>query len=329
MRLLCPHCQESLTVPDSEGGKTVHCTYCGKPFSAPLPYEASTPALAAEPYPVKPEPAAAPAPVVPPPKPAPVAPKSGALPAVTDGWDTPAPPTPLPGPELSGYANVRTLPIDLKVVRWVAPAALFVAFILTFFSWDGLYPGGYGAYTQSAWGCLSAGFAVDPVAEEEFKLAEELGKRTPSNLWLLPYLILLIVVLVVAWAGPVVELMKPKLPAVVQDLWQYRAAALSGGVIILLLLLSAQWASGFGLQRAIKEKAEVLVQDEKGSAATPEKIQRVEMKESMERARWVARTTVWLRLAYLMHLLAALAVVTEALVTLRGNKPVPRVGAMW
>ncbi|HVK14952.1 MAG TPA: hypothetical protein VM597_39805 [Gemmataceae bacterium] len=319
MRLLCPHCQESLTVPDSEGGKTVHCTYCGKPFSAPLPYEASSPALAAEPLP----PASPKADTVP----APFAPKSGQMPSLADGWDTPAPPR--PAPELAGYANVRSVPLDPAVVRWIAPVALFVAFVLTFFSWNGLFPGGHAAYTQSAWGCLTGGFYADPVAEEDLKLTEELGKRTPSNLWLLPYLMLVIPTLVLAWAGPVVGMMNLKLPAPVENLWQYRPAALGGLAIVLLLFLSAQWASGFGLQRAIKEKAEVVVADERAAANTPEKVQKVEMKEAMHRAQFSARTTVWLRLAFLMHLLAALAVVAETGLTLRGNKPAPRLAAMW
>jgi hypothetical protein len=329
MRLLCPHCQESLTVPDSEGGKTVHCTYCGKPFSAPLPYEASTYAVTAEPVPAPPAKVDPPTPGSPAPMPPPAAPppKSVSVPAISEGRDLP--PMPAPDRELSGYVNIRTIPLDLKVIRWIAPAALFVAFILTFFSWDGLYPGGYGAYTQSAWGCLTGGFAVDPVAEDELKLTKELEERTPSNLWLFPYLLLLIPALVIAWSGPVVGLMNLKLPASVQNLWQYRPAALGGVVIIMLLFLSAQWASGFGLQRAIKEKAEVAVADDKAAANTPDKIQRVEMKESMERAKYVPRTTAWLRLAFLMHLLAALAVVAEAGLTLRGNKPTPRVAAMW
>ena len=124
-------------------------------------------------------------------------------------------------------------------------------------------------------------------------------------------------------------MIKPKLPAAVENLWHYRPVALGGVVVLLLVFLSAQWATGFGLQRAMKEKAEVAVADDRATANTPEKVQKVEMKEGTIRAQYAPRTTFWLRLAFLMHLLAAVAVVAEAGLTLRGNKPVPRVAAMW
>src|SRR5213079_261119 len=66
--------------------------------------------------------------------------------------------------ELSGFGRVASFPLDPRVIRWVPAGALFLAFVLTFFPWNGLFPGGYSAYTQSAWGGLFANVSVDPVA---------------------------------------------------------------------------------------------------------------------------------------------------------------------
>src|SRR5437762_14282321 len=35
MHLLCPHCQQPITVPETAAGQSVECRLCGKPFRAP------------------------------------------------------------------------------------------------------------------------------------------------------------------------------------------------------------------------------------------------------------------------------------------------------
>lgn len=336
MRLLCPFCQQSLTLPDSDAGKAVNCMYCGQQFPAPQLYSSASPDPASEspPAPQAPvQPGAAwnppPSPVVETPvseKPSPEKAVPPPPPAV-EGRDLPT--LPPPDREMSGFGHLTSLPIEPAVIRWIAPAALFAAFILTFFSWDGMFPAGYPAYTQSAWGCLTGGVSKDEVAEDELGLGKDLEERVRMNWWLLPYLVLLFPALLLAWAGPVVGLLNVKLPAGLHNLWQYRPALLGVIAVVTLMFLSAQWATGFGLQRAIREKIEADFADKKAAANTPEKVQRVEMKEAMARGEFYVKTTVWLRLAFAMHLLAALAVVIEAGLTLRGSKPPPRVGVMW
>jgi hypothetical protein len=98
---------------------------------------------------------------------------------------------------------------------------------------------------------------------------------------------------------------------------------------LLLLLLMAQWASGFGLQRAVNDWVESEFAETKAAANTPEKLQRWEMQVAMKKGEYHVKTTPWLRLALLMHLIATAAVVTEAGLTLRGKKPPPRLAAMW
>jgi hypothetical protein len=97
----------------------------------------------------------------------------------------------------------------------------------------------------------------------------------------------------------------------------------------LLLVLLAQWASGFGLQRAVNDWIESEYADTKAAANTPEKLQRWEMEVAMKKGEYHVKTTPWLRLTLLLHLVAAGAVLAEAGLMLRGRKPPPRVAAMW
>ncbi len=311
MRLLCPFCQQSLTVPDDSAGKPINCMYCGQQFAAPQLY--STPAPLAESVPV----------TVP----------ASAIPRNLPPQMPEKPPVQLPDSVESaptvGYARTKSLTLNPAVVRWVAPAALFVIFVLTFFSWNGMYPAGYSAYSQSAWGGLFAGFSQDEVAEDELKLAKTFDEKLHTSWWLLPYLPFLILALIVAWAGPILAVSKVKLPGGIEKLWQYRPLLLGGLCVMTLMFLMAQWASGFGLQRAVRDKVESEYAEKKAAANTPEKMQRVEMTAALMQGAAMVRTTPWLRLAVLLHLVAALAVLAEAGLMLRGNKPPPRVGVMW
>jgi hypothetical protein len=318
MRLLCPFCQKAITVPDTEAGKAVHCPECGEQFAAPQLYT-PTPYSVAESRPV-PAPAAN-QPPAPEPVPEtyvsdrPEAPDLGHLPAVDR--------------ELSGYGRVSSFPLDPRVIRWIPAGALFLAFILTFFSWNGLFPGGYSAYTQSAWGALFASMSWDPVAEDALKIKDDLYSRLHSSWFLFFYLFLLFPTVLLAVAGPVVELAKIKLPPAVQQFWHFRPAALGVLCVLTLVFLLAQWASGFGLQRAVQEKVLADFPEKQADQNTPEKQQKWEMRVDAAKGAYHVRTTPWLRLALLMHLLAVAAVAIEAGLMLRGKKPPPRLAAMW
>jgi hypothetical protein len=312
MRLLCPFCQKAITVPDSEAGKAVNCPECGQQFAAPQLY---TPAPSAG---TGAKPAGSPPPV-----------------PETYVTDRPADVTHLPGQarvdqELAGYERIASAPLERRWVRWVPPAALTLVFVLTFFSWDGMYPGGYPAYTQNAWQCLFGSVSNDPVAEEEFKQKEDLDSRVHSNWWLVFFFLFLFLALVVAWAGPVVELAKINLPDEVQKAWKFRPVILAALTLAAFMFLLAQWASGFGLQRAVYEGIESKFAPMKAAAKTPEAEQRYEMNVAMAKAGSVVKTTPWLRLAVLILLVGAAAAVAEVGLMLRAaHKPPPQAALMW
>jgi hypothetical protein len=325
MRLLCPYCQKAITVPDSEAGKAVNCPECNQQFAAPQLYTpAPSPAPAAPAAPVHSPTSGSPVP--------PLVPET----YVAEGseqWSPTQPPAlphmPAPDREMSGYTHMVSLPLEPKVVRWIPAGALFVAFLLTFFSWNGLYPGGYSAYTQNAWQGLFASVSEDQVAEDELKIGKELQDRVHTTWWILPYLLFLFPTLILAVAGPVADLTKIKLPPNVEAIWRFRPLALGGLAVLVLIFLLAQWASGFGLQRAVSDKIDADFAAKKAEANTPEKMQRWEMNVSAAKGAFHVRTTPWLRFAVLLQLLAAAAVAAEAGLMLRGKKPPPRVAAMW
>src|SRR5262249_54221653 len=101
--------------------------------------------------PVQPPP---PAPAPPPPAPSvPVsapAPQPPPAPAQT-GTAAPSGPTPAPEPVITEHTGRFSIWINPFYVQFVAPALLFLVFILTFFSWVGFYPGGFPVDTQNAW----------------------------------------------------------------------------------------------------------------------------------------------------------------------------------
>ncbi|HEX3148951.1 MAG TPA: hypothetical protein VHR66_12790 [Gemmataceae bacterium] len=324
MRLLCPFCQKPITIADSEAGNYVPCPECQKQFAAPQLY---TPAPAPLPELAPTRIAPAEPPPLTPPTPAPVPETYFKETPTTSTTDLPH--LPPPDREMSGYEHMASVPLDPRVIRIIPAAAIFLALILTVFPWNGLYPAGYSAYTQSAWGCLFAGLSYDDVSEDQMKMKDDLKKDLHSSWFLLPYLVLLFPTLLLAVAGPVVDLAKIKLPPSIEKLWQFRPALLGVLTILTLLFLLAQWARGFGLQRAIDDKITEEFKEKMAQANTPEKIQSVEMLADKLKGQFHVKSTPWLRLAVLMHLLAAGAVVTEAGLMLRGKKKPPRVGVMW
>ena len=318
MRLLCPFCQKAITVPDTAAGQPVDCPECGQEFAAPQLY---TPA----PAPLPAEKPAQPAPV----RETYVNERRDPAPSVVELPDMPA-----PDRELDGYETFRSVTLQPRVIRWIPAVTLFLAFVLTLFPWNGLYPAGYPAFTQTPWGAAISSMSRDKVADDELrvggeKLGDILEQKLRMNWWLIPYLLLLIPTLALAIAGPLVDQMKWKVPPGLQQVWDYRPAILGVLTVLLLLILLAQWASGFGLQRAVNDWIETDFAATREAANTDEKLQRWEMQVAMKKGEYHVRTTRWLRLALLMHLLATVAVITEAGLMLRGKKPVPRLAAMW
>jgi hypothetical protein len=312
MRLICPNCQQTVTIADSEAGKTIACPQCAHSFAAPQMYV---------PPPVEP----LPGPALAPPPAAPAT--AEAIPAAAPDAATMPPAHALATPE--GYTRLHTHALNHKVCEWIVPISFTLVFFLSFFKWFGFYPAGYSAYTQNAWQALFATMSVDPVSEKLFHKEKELEAALHPSWWLLPYLFLMLFGLALAWADHVVKALKLRLPAAVERRWRYRPALLSACAGLTLFFLLIQCATGPGLERARPAIVEESTRKELEKARTPEEIQIAEMKIANETGGFRLITTFWLQLAIVCHFLAVAGIIGETVLIHRGDKPPPRVGVMW
>jgi hypothetical protein len=152
MNLLCPSCQRMLQVPEQYAGQQMRCPLCNNIF--PVPPLPAAPGLAPPP-----PPPAAPAPPLPdpvhtPPELPPAAPAPAPLALEQEVQPIPEPdPTKqqpggpaAPPPPPGNYTRTKSIVLSPRVVPWIAPVALLVLFILSFFPWVGT-----GSFSLNAW----------------------------------------------------------------------------------------------------------------------------------------------------------------------------------
>jgi hypothetical protein len=321
MRLLCPNCQQAITIPETEAGKTAACPLCSQSFTAPqlyapppfesLPAQSSTAAL-----PVAAPPAPPPLPVA--------APLPGPTPA-PEPTAQPAPGSTLP----EGYHKLWSLPLSRDLCHWLVPICLTLVFVLTFFPWIGFYPAGYPAYTQNPWQAMFGDMSVNPVGEKVFGQEQYLNEGLRASWWLVPYFLLLVFGLFLAWAEPLLNRLRVKPPPAVENVLRFRPAALAACVGLSLFLVLIQSAAGFGLENALRGRLQEEFAAEKKQASTPEEYQKLFMKVAVAQARFAMTATSVLRLVIMLHFVALAAVLGETLLIHRGPKPPPRVGVLW
>lgn len=364
MRLLCPFCQKVVEIKDDMAGKAVNCLHCSQAFQAPQLYVTPTVTPIAPPsshgvYPVVGEQQTRQMPmvqpVIPQMPPSTVGPGAATIPVQVTPV-TSAPSVPLlppvdgsfpslpsqpsinivtPGPTAAvtglhdGPTAFHSLAIQPRVLSWIPAIAMFFLFVLSFFSWVGAYPAGYAAYTQNAWRALFASFGKDLVAEDVFKLETKLKEVITTDWLMLLYLPLLLLGLLLAWIGPIRDLLKLKLPPVVERIWLYRPALLAVVAVFSLLIVSFQWTRTFGIERAITEIATKDHLEAKANAKTDEQKQRWEMRVAQDVGAYELQTTTWLRMVWLLHVLVGLAVALEAVIALRGKQLPIRIGVEW
>jgi len=340
MRLLCPNCNKSITVPDADAGKTTQCPECGHSFQAPelfstMPPPASPPAP--EPAPTHPEPIT---PVYPtrPTTPMPPPSTEPGVPAPPSAQPAPAEPSAGGAPTLPDGTRFYSVRIAPQWIRWVPAVCLSLALLLTLFKWVGAFPAGYTVYSQNAWQALFATFSSDRVGEEKvFHKASAISDRTRPNMLLLLYLLILIAAILLALA---IHFAAPeRLPSTVRRVWHHRAQILTGLAVAALVVLLLQMAIGFGLSNAIHRLA---ADDFAAQAAdathpartaaeakTPEEEKIVEIGIARELGQYHLGSTSWLDLALLAQVLAVAAIAIEHWLIRRGNRPVPRIGVAW
>lgn len=138
MELLCPSCQQKLTIPDQYAGQLMRCPLCSGTFTAPALAGVPPPA----PVPPAEPPASSPALSTPPPveNVYSVAPPMTSPPPTWQHEPTPQNQAPPPAPEApppppGHYTRTMTLTLSEHVVPWLAPAGLGLVFFLSFLPW--------------------------------------------------------------------------------------------------------------------------------------------------------------------------------------------------
>lgn len=208
MDFRCPNCQKDLTVPDEYAGQLMKCPLCQNTFQAPAlpPPVAPSPPAGPDTYPVTTEPPPAPPP---------------AQEAPRRKKEAPAAPPPPPPVPTGDYTRTSTIWISPRVVPWVAPTALLLAFLLTFFPWAG-YAG--TEINHIAWGW---GFSQ-------------------GNALTILYLLVLLFAFLLSIAITALRLIPDfKLPPGLQQIWPWRSGAVALFAFLGLFFLVMQLFVGF------------------------------------------------------------------------------------
>jgi len=221
--------------------------------------------------------------------------------------------------------------LNPSVLRWIPPVFLVLVFLLTFFSWVGAYPGGYGIYTQNAWQAIGKGYSVDPVGEGVFHLSPEIDSQIGAGWLLIFYILLLLLSIALAAASLVTMLVPLHLPPAVGPVLPLRFLLTAGVAALAFILLLIQLLWGMPLANALasyadkqREAARAAQAAEQNSPITEEQDKRLNMTYGAKLNSLNVHRTRWLTLVVFLHLLAVLAAAAMFWLERRGAKPPPR-----
>jgi hypothetical protein len=362
MNLLCPNCQKPLTVPEQYAGQPMRCPLCSGTFAVP-----------ALPTPVSPSPSPLPAPApAPPPSVAPSAPAdtyglkdpiappppapspqisdlafesappasraplnfTGGAPSAPHQVFTEAEPSYPSTPTPEGYQRKYTIWFSPKYLQYVAPVALFLIFVLMFFPWLGVYPGGVADAWQNGWQAPFGGWSSDPdvvVAVPPFKTGEK-TTEPGWNVLLIIYLLLLIPTLLIA-LGCLAWVFVPsvKLPAAAHPILPWRWGIVAGLDLILLLFLVLQLILGFSLVNNVLNAKNSEIADQAATRTAGVTTTQQARQDDIDRGlvRQKLRQTIWLDLVVFLHLVALAGAGLMFCINRRGARPAPRIDTLW
>lgn len=355
MNLLCPNCQKMLTVPEQYAGQLMKCPLCAGTFTVPALPDAGTPAPAAAPSPF-PDPAGPPEvysvrddlPSVPPsvaptspvhtePTPLPPAPAPDMAHATTPTPPVPPPPAPEPSyPEPSSpgskslmeedFRRVHVLRFNPRVLRWVAPVCVVLIFILSFFAWVGIYPGGVPAVTQSAWGAAFASWEPDPDLAKANIVERSEKDRPNANVLLIFYILLFLVVVVVTLGFFALDLFSLKSPPGLQGVLPWRWGIIAALNLLALFFLILQLIVGFTIESTTKDLIDKELKTDEPVPTQQQKMNAIRRGIALQSL----HRTAWLDLAVAFQVLATVGAVMMFWVERRGtNRPLPRFELKW
>jgi hypothetical protein len=317
MELICPHCQQKITVADSVAGQTTSCPKCSGPFTAPLLPSPMAPAGNPSAYtPAGPS--------------TPTGDASAAAAAPSTAGAAPGPGTDAP-PLLTPTTETRprrAIVLEPRVVRWIAPACLVANFFLLFFPWVGVYIGntvfGGTMLARQAGGGIA--FGLTPTRADE-KLFEPLTSNSPAILILLYFLLMLAgLVVVAAFAaisfGP--PELKRKLPHWSPQLLQYRSMAVVAiSVFAFLCVELHRLFINFPIENAAQASAKSVMEDAKSGAEAT----RAPLADMVTTP--IVQRTGWFSCVAFLNWLAMLGSLADVWLERRGQRAPPELILEW
>jgi hypothetical protein len=250
------------------------------------------------------------------------------VPRGTEPSATTAPLQPPVTAPIGEYRHASRFTLDIRVLPYVAPVCVVLIFILQFFDWVGVYPGGrMAAATQSAWGAAFGSIWIDnDLKEEAWKTKKEESSPSPSVLTIFYLLLFVLLALPVTIASVVIDRIPVKLPPGLQNIMPWRFGIVAGVNLIVFFFLLLQLAFGFSIESKYKEIV-------KAAAPSTENMGTTHMKQ-IEAGRdmmlQALSTTTWLRLAVSLHLVAIIAALLMYWLERRGpSKPLPYLELRW
>jgi hypothetical protein len=237
----------------------------------------------------------------------------------------PVPPPPPPPP--AGYERHYTFRLDRDVIPWIGPVALAIMLFLSFFTWTGAYPGGYGVYTQSGFQAFYGGFSTDPTGEGVLHAEKALSENIRSNWFRIFLLVVLVMAAMVLAAAPLaLPRLNIRLPAQLQQIWPWRSALAAGAALLAFLILLSLWAGGLSLENAVET---AVTKPEGGDAAPGGNTKEAAIQRGRLAGGFNLERTIWLRLAVFLNLVGFAAIGLDMWLERRGNQPEPRVDIHW
>lgn len=222
--------------------------------------------------------------------------------------------------------------IPSTILQWIPVGAAVLLFILQLFPWVGVYPGGVPVVTQSAWSAAFGDYGTpDPDMKKTFTIVTDADAKTANESktegqkvvknepsaspLMIFYLLIFLIALIVSIGVAVLPFVQVKLPPVVANIlpWKWGILALLNGV--LLLFLGLQILLNFGIESSVKEWARVEAENSirKSADSKTKKPEDFDTKEKRtyevlkgEKFAWIDRT-IWLKLAFFLHILATAA----------------------
>lgn len=235
--------------------------------------------------------------------------------------------THLPQASPAGYKRKASIWISPRLLQWTVRISAIVLFILLFLPWVGVYPAGYGVYTQSALQSIGGGVSTDPVGVKALYSAKPFDDVHGSGMMLL-YVLLVIFALILVIGPIVLDAARVKtFPGFAQFFWRRRVEALGLTALLALIILIAQISSGLGLENAVYAKADKDLSAEIAAAQTPEEKQAVEIHQAVQVGPYNLKHTNWLRLAVILHVLLLVGVALQYWLKRRGDRPLPLIEA--